>query len=185
MSGASAWPQSMVFDSNNILYLAYQKMGDKKVSVKKYTSAGWQYVGNTSLSDGDVKSVSLAIDSTDTLYLAYIDKVNDYNVTVLKYSENNNTWDSVGKAWQGSSAGLSLAIDWSDTPHILYVDPLNGARCSVKKFNEMNNSWERVEKRDSPLIKQKVHSMLPWHLIRMVLPMLYTQKDTTATLMKK
>lgn len=139
---------SLVIDSSGTPYVAYEGYMSDNVTVMKYTGmgiTGWEVVGNTSLPVGRGNYPSLAIDSSGTLYVSYMDYNNGSKATVMKYSGYGATgWEPVGST--GFSAGKvhkpSLAIDSSGVLYVAYEDQEYGLRATVMKFNGV--SWEAV-----------------------------------------
>ncbi|HNB37595.1 MAG TPA: hypothetical protein PK414_15320, partial [Anaerolineales bacterium] len=80
-----------------LLALIFSNLGIVSVS-----AAGiWEAVGLAGFSVDRVSSTSLAIDSYNTPYVAYMDGGNSYKATVMKF--NGSAWEAVGLA--GFSAG--------------------------------------------------------------------------------
>ncbi len=104
--------------------------------------AGWVQVGTAGFSAGTATYMSLAIDSSNTPYVAYQDMANSQKASVMKFDGAN--WVQVGTA--GFSAGqadyISLAIDSSNTPYVTYQDMANSQKASVMKFDGTN--WVQV-----------------------------------------
>ena len=46
-----------------------------KAAVMKYNGTNWEKVGNSSVSTSRAEHISLALDSSDTPYVAYMDSV--------------------------------------------------------------------------------------------------------------
>ena len=121
-----------------LLALIFSNLGIVSVS-----AAGiWEAVGLAGFSVDRVSSTSLAIDSYNTPYVAYMDGGNSYKATVMKF--NGSAWEAVGLA--GFSAGgvsyTSLDIDSNDTPYVAYADGGNSYKATVMKFN--GSAWETV-----------------------------------------
>ncbi len=89
LSGASK--PTMKLDSNNTPYVAYQENGtpviNARATVMKYTGTAWVAVGSAGFSAGTVDSISLALDSSGTPFVAYKDGISSNKVTVMKYYE--------------------------------------------------------------------------------------------------
>jgi hypothetical protein len=102
--------------------------------VMKYSGGSWGVVGTAGFSAFGVDYTSLAIDSSGTPYVAYLDEGTDCRATVRKYS--GGSWRVVGTA--GFSAGEvyynSLAINSSGTPYLAYEDCENSGKATVMCF---------------------------------------------------
>jgi hypothetical protein len=105
----------------------------------------WTVVGSADFSAGQVNFNSLALDSSDTPYVAYMDIATTPNglATVMKY--DGSSWVTVGSA--GFSVGAvnwtSLAIS-SGTPYVAFFDsgePTSG-KATVMTYN--GSSWSAV-----------------------------------------
>jgi hypothetical protein len=94
--------------------------------------------GGGRLQRGEAEYTSLAIDSTDTHYVAYMDVANAWKATVMKYADGS--WQVVGTAGfsaVGWVAEVSLAIDSSG---IAYCDfPENDGKVTAMKY--AGGSW--------------------------------------------
>jgi hypothetical protein len=105
------------------------------------TRQSWQIVGTAGFSATVVSYTSLAIDSTDTPYVAYQEGFAG-KATVMKYA--GGSWQTVGTT--GFSAGgahyTSLAIDSTDTPYVAYQDGANSNKATVMKH--AGGSWQAV-----------------------------------------
>jgi len=112
-------------------------------TVMKYTGGAWEFVGSANFSAGHVDTISLALDSNNTPYVAYEDYANGQGATVMKYTGSG--WVALGQA--GFSAGyvghgsLSLALDSSNTPYVAYTDLYNTG-ATVMKFS--GGAWVPV-----------------------------------------
>jgi hypothetical protein len=102
----------------------------------------WFYVGNPGFSAGMVYDTSLALDSNNVPYVAYIDVENNYHLTIMKYKKSNNTWVSVGNVGfsEGTAGEPSLAFDSENIPYVAYRSALNDEKIIVRKFNGI--SWD-------------------------------------------
>jgi hypothetical protein len=97
----------------------------------KYVGGSWQTVGTAGF--GLAWYTSLAMDSSDTPYVAYMDFGNSQKATVMKYV--GGWWQTVDIAGfsTGSVAYTSLAIDATGTPYVAYEDAGNGSKATVMK----------------------------------------------------
>ena len=79
-------------------------------------------VGAAGFSAGEVEYTSLAIDSSGTPYLAFVDVANGNKATVMKYS--GGSWVVVGTAGFSDCPAwyISLAIDSYGTPYVAYAE---------------------------------------------------------------
>jgi uncharacterized repeat protein (TIGR02543 family) len=102
----------------------------------------WVDVGSAGFSSGDAVSTNIAVDSSGTPFVVYIDEGNSYKATVMKY--NGSSWENVGSAGfsSGSVESTSIAIDISSTPYVVYRDLGNANKATVMKYN--GSSWETV-----------------------------------------
>lgn len=128
--------------TNSVMYIVVAADSTTKVYTVNVTVNPWHIVGTAGFSAGEVRNTSLAIDSSDTPYLAYQDYANSRKVTVMKYA--SGAWQTVGAA--GFSAGevgsVSLAIDSSDTPYVAYYDSANDGKATVMKY--VSGAWQAV-----------------------------------------
>ena len=112
--------------------------------VQRFNGTDWEVLGTSGFSDGEAQKISLAIDSTDTPYVAYMDFGHSNKVTIQK-------WDGFYRQVVGSpgiSSGqaqyVSLAIDSTDTPYVAYRDDAHSNQATVMKFNSGTNLREAV-----------------------------------------
>jgi hypothetical protein len=101
----------------------------------------WNPKGIAGFSANATAYTCLAIDSHNSLYIAFFDYSNS-KATVMSY--NGTTWQTVGNA--GFSSGIadhiSLAIDSNNTPYVAYRNPDTNYEATVMKFN--GTTWEPV-----------------------------------------
>jgi LPXTG-site transpeptidase (sortase) family protein len=141
---------SLVLDSNNTPYVAFKDADNAwKVSVMKFNGASWELVGSAGFSAGAARnySLSMVIDGSDTLYVAFQDESNSNKVTVMKF--NGASWVNVGSAGFAAATdsmskvySLSLALDGSGAPFVSFSDAGNSSKATVMKFN--GASWVNV-----------------------------------------
>jgi len=127
---------SLATDSNSIPYVAFQDISENsKATVMKYNDNNntWTIVGQAGFTPGSAKDISLAIDGSDTLYIAYATN-EPGDISVMKY--NGSDWVNVGNA--NFVNGLmyrttSLAIDSKGTPYLVYKanDGADGGKVTV------------------------------------------------------
>jgi LPXTG-site transpeptidase (sortase) family protein len=130
-------------------YVAYQDVvNGSRATVMEYTgntttdidatpNDGWEYVGSADFSAGQVDCTSLALDSSGTPYVAYLDVVNSDKATVMKYTGIGLTgWETVGSTGfsDGQADYTSLALDSNGKPYVAYQDVVNGSRATVKAY---------------------------------------------------
>jgi hypothetical protein len=139
---------SLALDTSGTPYVAYSDGADDgRASVMKFTgngTTGWELVGSAGFSAGLAYFTSLALDASDTPYVAFSNIDNDGKASVMKYGTTG--WELVGSAGfsTGQAEFTSLALDASGTPYVAYRDAGNGYKASVRKFNDKTNSWDFV-----------------------------------------
>jgi len=99
-------------------------------------------VGSPNFSAGQIENISIAIDSSGTPYVAYMDVANGAKATVMKF--NGTDWVGVGSpgfsaSWAEETA---IALDTGGTPYVVYDDALHYHSASVMKFS--GGSWVLV-----------------------------------------
>jgi len=104
-------------------------------------SQTWETTGTAGFS-ATASYQSMAIDVSDTPYVAYQDIENSGKTTVMKF--NGTAWGLVGTA--GFSAGASdfqsMAVDASGTPFVAFRDFGNSSKTTVMKFD--GTAWVLV-----------------------------------------
>jgi len=126
-----------VTDSNNVTYMAFDDLygsNNGKITVRKFVNGYWENVGAPAFSADGISSISLVIDSNDTLYVSYT----DVNTVVKKF--NGTAWVTVGDPVY-NAYGSQLTIDAENRLYITYVYGNNYA-VQLKKFN--GTSWVSV-----------------------------------------
>jgi len=104
-------------------------------------------VGKEGFSKGSVSNLSIAINSNNIPYAAYIDRANSNKLTVKKF--DGDSWVTVGREGFSKSDAhkSSISIDNNNIPYVTYVDSENRTEVIIKKFN--GNSWVKVGSRFS------------------------------------
>ena len=130
---------SLALDSNNTPYVAYYDYANgEKATVMKYTGSAWAPLGQAGFSAGYIGGwgLSLALDSSNTPYVAYADTANGTNATVMRFS--GGAWVPVGSPGftvGGMGQSSSLVLDSSNTPYLAYPGGTGLAnRATVMKY---------------------------------------------------
>lgn len=141
---------SLVLDSNDIPYVGYRENDagfNYKSTVMKYNGATWELVGTQAFSDGVVNNVVLSLDSSDNIYIAYVDESTDLSnqITVMKWS--GDSWELVGPKGftEYPVVNISFELDSNDMPYVAYYDAnntVNGDKASSMRYN--GTTWEIV-----------------------------------------
>lgn len=140
-SEGSPFFTSMAIDSKNWIYFAYQDQPNRsKITVKKIwldsPNPWWVDAGNKDFSTGAASNISMAVDSSDGLYVAYKDAGNGGKGVVKKYNIISKNWDDVGgNSFSASAANYtSMAIDRNNIPYVVYQDASNQNKASVMRY---------------------------------------------------
>ncbi|MDW7659031.1 MAG: hypothetical protein SCM11_17825 [Bacillota bacterium] len=142
-----AYSIALELDSSGNPYILFaDDANDNKATVMIFNGVSWELVGPAGFSADSVSnafcSLTMAFDSSDTLYVAYRDISVDDKATVMRF--NGASWETVGPV--GFTAGgvqyLFLAIDGQDKPYVAFQDEANSNKASVMMFNE--DSWTLV-----------------------------------------
>lgn len=107
-----------------------------------YAAGTWEAVGPAGFSVSEANFTSLAVDSSNTRYVAFQDFANGNKATVMRF--NGTSWETVGAAGFSvdSAFDISLALDSNGLPHVVYRDVGNANGATVMRFN--GTSWEVV-----------------------------------------
>ena len=146
-NGDSAYHIDFAFDSNDVPYVVLaQSDTSSKATVMKYTDANnsWDIVGTPNFTSDLVSRTSMAIDSHNTPYVAYVSRDFGY-ISVMKY--DGSDWVLVGDAQFSPifADNLTIAIDSNDTPYVLYRDYEKSSKATVMKFD--GSGWVTVGSR--------------------------------------
>jgi hypothetical protein len=99
----------------------------------------WGAVGSPGFTPGICAYLSLAIDTSGTPYVSFLDATQGAKATVMKF--NGSSWVTVGSAGFSANSitnNTALAFDHNDTLYCAYQE----SKASVKKFNGTN--WVSV-----------------------------------------
>ena len=136
---------TIALDSSDTAYVAYYTTEGNRynTNVMRFDGTNWVQVGSADFfSAGKAGYPSLALNSSGTPYVAYMDCGSINKASVMRFDGTN--WVQVGTA--GFSSGVayypSLALDSSGTPYVAYPDGANNSKASVMRFNGTN--WEQV-----------------------------------------
>ncbi|WP_417910150.1 hypothetical protein [Candidatus Electronema sp. PJ] len=148
-SAGEAWHLSLALDRSGRPYVAYSDRwdGKGKASVMRFNGTTWEQVGKKAFSICEYWycGISLALDSSDTPYIAYTAKANRGKASVMRF--NGTAWEYVGKkalpAWY-----TTLALDSSDRPYVVYS--MYGGKFSVMRFN--GTAWKNVGKKGFSIV---------------------------------
>jgi hypothetical protein len=138
-SGNVSW-NSIKLSKNGTPYVSFVDGADSgKVSEMKFNGSNWVYVGDTGISFSG-QYPALAIDSTGTPYVSYIDI--DNKVVVKKF--NGGSWNTLGSLGISASGAwnTNLAIGPGNSPFVAFNDSLHGGNPTVMKFN--GAEWDTV-----------------------------------------
>lgn len=141
--GPSTYP-SLVVNTANEVFVAYRDAGNGgRITVSKFIGTGptgWTNVGAAGFSDpGGVSYTNLAIDNSDSLWVAY-KEMGTGKVAVRKFDGTN--WNLIGSTFSvGTSEFVAIDISSDGVPFVAYRDGSNG-RLSVKSLS--SGSWVDV-----------------------------------------
>jgi hypothetical protein len=136
---------SILFDSHNVPYLAYNYSSDStQVAVKKFNGTFWESLGSETLPQGRIYGISLDIDNNNVPYLAYKDPGSAGNAGVKRF--NGASWAFLGASEgisQGNAGELSMSVDNNNVPYLYYRDAGSSYRNIFKRFS--GDVWEDVQ----------------------------------------
>ncbi|MEO9872706.1 MBG domain-containing protein [Ekhidna sp.] len=141
---------SLAFDSDGVPYIAFEDGNFESgpdggaLSVLKYNGSSLENVGSARFSPGQVRNPRIAIDSQNTLYVAFGDDTNGSKAMVMKF--DGSDWVTVGIAgFSGAEAlDIDIAINSSDVPYVAFRDEDEGSdgKTTIMRFN--GTAWEPV-----------------------------------------
>jgi hypothetical protein len=130
----------IVFDSTNILYIAYSgftgMFGTLNIWVKKFEDNSWQSVGpNILLFQTNLFNIDFGLDSNNTPYIAY----NGSNSAVIIQKFEADEWQEVRVVLGANTFLGAFSIDTDDN---LYLSTSTSFEPQIQKFE--NNSWQDI-----------------------------------------
>src|SRR5690606_7612641 len=129
-----------VFDSTNILYIAYSgctgMFGNLNIWVKIFEDNSWQRVGPTILLfQTNLFNIDFGLDSNNTPYIAY----NGSNSAVIIQKFEADEWQEVRVVLGANTFLGAFSIDTDDN---LYLSTSTSFEPQIQKFE--NNSWQDI-----------------------------------------
>ncbi len=116
---------SIAIDKNNIPYVAYVDYDDDegtvdKVTVMKHNGSDWVPVGDKGFSPGEAMYLSIAIDSNNVPYVAFMDLANGSKATVMKF--DGGKWVALGGFGFSSERAdyISFTFDINNVPYVAF-----------------------------------------------------------------
>lgn len=105
-------------------------------------SAQWSLVGSAGLSSSVANYTAMAVDNSNTPYIAYSDNSQSNKLTVQKY--NGTNWVALGSVGvsSGSAEHISIAIDGSNNIYVGFRDGAQSGKVTVMKYD--GSSWSTV-----------------------------------------
>ncbi len=104
--------------------------------------AQWSLVGSAGISSSVANYTAMAVDNSNTPYIAYSDNGQSNKLTVKKY--NGSNWVTVGSVGVSSGAAehISMAIDGSNNIYVGFRDGAQSGKVTVMKYD--GSSWSTV-----------------------------------------
>lgn len=134
---------SLEFNSDDEPIMAYRDGSQAgKASVMKWDGTAWKNIGTPGFTPGMIGTgtdnnynLSLALDSKDSPYVAFLDTKNMEKASVLKYS--GSKWLNIGKPGFSDSKieYISFGINSKDVPYVAFQDTGSGNNVSVMKYD--------------------------------------------------
>lgn len=118
-----------VHEDTPYLALRDAQLGDKATVMRYKSATGWEAVGNTGFSMGEVNNLSMDISSEGMIYVSYSEDASDETI-VKKYVDGAAAWEQVGDAME-QSYYLSLDVD-NEMPYLAFHNLEN--KPVVKQF---------------------------------------------------
>lgn len=128
----------MANEGSGNAYIAFADGGNANtLSVLRYNSGSWGFVGTQILSAGTVNYTSIALDPSGVPYVAYTDAANGRKIVVKKF--NGISWDDVGTPYfsTGMATNLTLKINAGGNIYVGYTDGVD-ITGTVKRFDGLN-----------------------------------------------
>jgi hypothetical protein len=147
---------SLVFDSNNIPYIAFGDGTNLTPFVKKFDGTAWVTVG-TGAVDAATKAVavSLVIDESDVPWLAFVSlsTATSTSGTLALYKLNNTSWTPITTGVTTAIRHSNMVLNSSNNFTIAYFNTGNLNRATTITYNKTTNAWGStsvLSSRDAP-----------------------------------
>lgn len=136
---------TLAVDGAGTPYLGYyDELRTGQASVMRYAgpSEGWMPVGELGFSRAKANNTVIAIDSSGTPYLGYVDGFeNTFKATVRRFA--SGTWTPVGE--EGFSAGqplsLNMAIGPDGAPYVAFGNYDQGGALNMLRWDGSTGAW--------------------------------------------
>ncbi len=115
---------SIVHDNNDNVFVAYQDDAGL-ANVSQYESGTWSLISGGPVSSVNATMESLAIDSNNNLYLAYVEPENASTTTFTTVKKYNGTsWEDLPTPkMKGSSVSFfKMQVDSQGAPYLFYIN---------------------------------------------------------------
>ncbi|MEI6080237.1 MAG: hypothetical protein WCQ53_06360 [bacterium] len=131
---------------SGVPYVAYISLTDNKAYVMKYVeaNASWEKVGEAEATESTVSSLSMAIDSTGNIYIAYADADNGDVPRARMFSALGSAWSDLGISISAKSAAFISSDIFGDVFYVAYREEAGSNPVTVKKYNSVGSSWDQV-----------------------------------------
>ncbi len=136
----------LALDSTDAPWVVYHQNSSSSIGAIAYISSTWEYVGGSVAFQYSATQPSIAIDSSDTAYVAFKNTVTN-KLTVMKHSNIlTETWQTVGTAGFSacSSANPQIVIDAADTPYVAFESDCDDGITVMKYSGAGSSGWELV-----------------------------------------
>ena len=130
---------------SGVPYVAYISLTDHKAYVTKYleANAAWEKVGGAAATEGTVSSLSMEIDSTGSVYLAYTNAA-DSILKARKFNVSGSSWADLGGNVSSSSALSISSAMYKNVLYIAYIDDNQSDYVTLKSYNSGGSSWDDI-----------------------------------------
>ncbi len=133
-------------------YIAFVDQGhvEQNPYVMKFDGMDWVDVGTQPINSGISGYTSLAFDTDNNPYVAYMDGDHDYKGVVMTF--NGSSWSSVGSPYftEYQASAISLSISPADTVYIAYQDLAHDNKLSVMKYDGADPVIREVTEVETP-----------------------------------
>ncbi len=136
------YESSLVFDSNNVPYVAFTDDANDGISVMKYDGSKWVNVGTAGFVTWGITHISLVFDSNNKPYVSFTNVSDSGKASVMKY--DGSKWVNVGSSGFSpiNVRYVSLRLDSKNNPYVAFTD--NNDKVSVMKYDSSSSKWVNV-----------------------------------------